>query len=49
MHAVKIRKDRAIYLSSAIKKKKKKKLLHSKGNYKQGEMTNLKMGENNSK
>ena len=28
---------------------KLKKLLHSKGNYKQGEKTTLKMGENNSK
>ena len=30
-------------------KKKKQKLLHSKGNYKQGEKTALKLGENNSK
>ena len=28
---------------------KLKKLLHSKGNYKQGEKTTLRMGENNSK
>ena len=28
---------------------KRKKLLHSKGNYKQGEKTTLRMGENNSK
>ena len=28
---------------------KRKKLLHSKGNYKQGEKTTLGMGENNSK
>ena len=32
-----------------IKKKKKKQLLHSKGNYKQGEKTTLRMGEKNSK